>query len=148
DAFPDHPPYYAGAVRDTSGATSVAHLPIVFQRGASQSAIFDPRDGAGTATGRLLGDMNAFLDSVALARGVSVRLVQNGQASAMAHSDTRQPPDVQFGCITEANIAGTDCVARGDTALGRDDQRMRLAVGRPAPEWTSWVRDLARDSHT
>jgi hypothetical protein len=46
DSFPDGPPYYAGAKdRDTA---AIGHAPITYQRGASQSALFDPQ-GAGVA---------------------------------------------------------------------------------------------------
>lgn len=147
DTYLAHPPYYAGARLEASSVGPIGHLPIGFQRGAAQSPIFDPRDGTGTPMGALLGEMNAYLDSLSAATGVSVRLVEGGSVSTVTHAATRQPPDVQFGCITEGNLPGEDCAARGDSALGRGDQRMRLAVGRPAPEWVSWIKDVARDNH-
>jgi hypothetical protein len=48
------------------------------------------------------------------------------------------PPDVQFGCAPDA-AAGDDCAERGDSALGREGQTMRLAVGRPSAEWVAWA---------
>lgn len=148
DTYLAHPPYYAGARLVAEQVGPVGHLPIAFQRGAAQAPIFDPRDGAGTPMGKLLGTMNAYLDSLSTASGLSVRLTEGGSVSAVTHAATRQPPDVQFGCITEGNLPGEDCAARGDSALGRgDQQRMRLAVGRPATEWVSWIRDVARDNH-
>jgi hypothetical protein len=96
--------------------------------------------------GALLQDMNAYLDSLSLATGLSGRLVAGGTVSAVTHAATRQPPDVQFGCISEGNLPGEDCAARGDSALGRGDQRMRLAVGRPSTEWEKWIRDVAADN--
>jgi hypothetical protein len=141
DTMLAHPPYYAGAAVDPS-AGRAGHLPIAYQRGAAQAPIFDPRDGADTPVGRLLGEMNAYLDSLS----IGPRLVEGGQVSAVAHAATRQPPDVQFGCLTEGNLPGEDCAARGDSALGRGDQRMRLAVGRPSAEWTAWMRDVAREN--
>jgi hypothetical protein len=111
DAYLDKPPYYAGVSSAIVGQDTgrIGHLPIAFQRGAAQSPIFDPRDGTGSAIDSLLQEMNTFLDSL----GVSERLV--------AHAATSGPPDVQFGCAE-----------RGDSALGRGRQTMRLAVGRPS----------------
>ncbi len=150
DALLTHPPYYAGASRAASlgASSSVGHLPIVFQRGAAQAAIFDPGAGANTSTGKLLVEMNAYLDSLTSAIQLSKRLVEGGTVSAVSHAATRQPPDVMFGCLTAGNLPSEDCAARGDSALGRGDQRMRLAVGRPASEWIAWMRDVARDNAT
>ena len=136
DAFPERPPYYAGAPATATPATG--HLPVAFQRGASQSPIFDPRDGAGSPAATLAEEMTAFLDSL----NVSVRLVEGRRVSAVAHRATTTPPDVYFGCITEGMLPGNDCVERGDSALGRGRQAMRLAVGRPSVEWTDWLRDM------
>lgn len=150
DAMLAHPPYYAGVSRAASlgGRSSIGHLPIAFQRGAAQAPIFDPRDNANTPVGKLLVEMNSYLDSLTAASQLSRRMVDGGSASAVSHAATRQPPDVMFGCLTEGNLPGEDCVARGDSALGRGDQRMRLAVGRPAAEWKDWIRDVARDNGT
>src|SRR5688572_33339139 len=65
DAFPEHPPYYAGVSREAVGtdASRLGHLPIVFQRGASQSANFDPKSDPGTPTAALLAEMSAYLDT-------------------------------------------------------------------------------------
>jgi hypothetical protein len=128
DAFLDAPPYYAGA-RDTG---AVGHLPISYQRGAAQSSIFDPRDGASTPMGALLADMNAYLESL----NASTRLV-DGTVSAPASSG----PDVQFGCEVASRNPTDDCIDR-DGALGRGRLPMRLAVGRPSPEWTSWAAEV------
>ena len=147
DTYLAHPPYYAGAHPTVLNGGPLGHLPIAFQRGAAQAPIFDPREGAGTPIGDLLSEMNAYLDSLARASNLSIRLVEGGRVSAVTHAATRVPPDVQFGCITEGNLPGEDCAARGDSALGRGDQRMRLAVGRPGSEWVSWIRDVARDNH-
>ena len=136
DAFPERPPYYAGAPATATPATG--HLPVAFQRGASQPPIFDPRDGAGSPAATLAEEMTAFLDSL----NVSRRLVEGRRVSAVAHRATSTPPDVYFGCITEGLLPGNDCVARGDSAIGRGRQAMRLAVGRPAAEWTDWLRDI------
>ena len=141
DAFLEHPPYYAGHSRDAVArdTTSIGHLPIAFQRGASQPSIFDPRDGSGSEIDRLLEEMNAFLDSLA----VSKRLVEGRRISAVAHAATRIPPDVRFGCATRLAIPGEDCAERGDSALGRGNQTMQLAVGRPSAEWVAWNREIA-----
>jgi hypothetical protein len=67
DSFLEHPPYYAGVAREvvTSDTTRIGHLPIAFQPGASQPAIFDPRSGRNTPVDSLLDEMNGFLDSSA-----------------------------------------------------------------------------------
>lgn len=140
DAYLERPPYYAGA-RALSDA-KVGHLPVAFQRGASQLPIFDPRDGGDSPAARLAEEMTAFLDSL----GASVRLVDGRRVSAVAHEATRQPPDVHFGCAAEGLAAGEECEARGDSALGRGRQTMRLAVGRPSAAWTTWTRDVMRDA--
>lgn len=143
DAHLAHPPYYAGIARPSQSENPrIGHLPIAYQRGAAQASIFDPRDEGNSPVRGLLAEMNAYLDSLAVATGVGVRLVEAAQISA---ATTGQPPDVQFGCLTEGNLPGEDCAQRGDSALGRGDQRMRLAVGRPASVWASWIREVARD---
>jgi hypothetical protein len=144
DSFPEHPPYYAGAkleqlARDTG---RIGHLPIAFQRGASQAPIFDPRDGSGSPMDRLLEDMNAYLDSL----GASARLVEGRRVSAVAHEATASPPDVRFGCAPEHGVPGNDCAERGDSALGRGRQTMQLSVGRPSAEWTAWMGGVLHDT--
>jgi hypothetical protein len=135
DAFPDHPPYYSGSspaaiARDT---TPIGHLPVTYQRGAAQPAMFDPTDGASTPIAALVAEMNAFLDSLSAGKSLATSGAPRGSNSNFI------PPDVQFGCGT---LPGEDCAERGDSALGRD-QRMRLAVGIPSPSWAAWHRELA-----
>ena len=144
DAFVEHPPYYAGrsAAEVAADTARIGHLPVVYQRGASQPSIFDPKSGPGTPVGALLEDMNAFLDSLGTASRAIVRLVEGGRVSAVTHAATTVPPDVRFGCITASGAPGDDCAARGDSALGRGRQTMQLAVGRPSPEWATWMREV------
>lgn len=134
DALVARPPYYAGTLRDLS-SLPIGHLPVVYQSGASQPAIFDPDQS--DAVRSLLETMTAYLDSL----GTSVRLVEGGRVSAVTHAATRGGPDVSFGCIPEVPVEGEDCTARGDSALGRGDQRMRLAVTRPSASWTAWMTE-------
>lgn len=137
DTFLEHPPYYAGAdLRSTAETIRTGHLPIAYQRGAAHAPIFDP--SVTGAMAELLERMNAFLDSLA----VTVRLVEGGRVSAVTRAATRFPPDVQFGCTPAAD---DDCAERGDSALGRRGQTMRLAVGRPSPEWTAWMQQVMDD---
>jgi hypothetical protein len=145
DSFLEHPPYYAGVAREvvTSDTTRIGHLPIAFQPGASQPAIFDPRSGRNTPVDSLLDEMNGFLDSL----GASVRLVEGRRVSAVAHAATRTPPDVRFGCIPALGIPGGDCAERGDSALGRGYQAMQLSVGRPSPEWITWHGGVSAAHH-
>ena len=133
DAFPEHPPYYAGTAREAVGADAsrIGHLPIVFQRGASQSEIFDPKAGPGTPTAALLIEMSAYLDS--LVGGTSTRLSSAAGVGV--------PPDVRFGCLTDSGMPDDDCTVDDNSALGRGRQQMKLAVGRPSPEWTTRMRE-------
>jgi len=137
DAFLQHPPYYAGAdhVRAAGDTAATGHLPIAYQRGATQTSVFDP--SLGDAMASLLADMNAYLDSL----GVTRRLVEGGRVPAVTHAATRRPPDVRFGCVTASGSPDDDCALDGDTVLGRETMRMRLAVGRPSPEWIDWMGD-------
>lgn len=132
DAFLARAPWYAGARAVTLGDAPVGVLPIGFQPGASQAAIFDPRHAPGSPVATLLAEMNRYLDSLAAVPGaplVRLEVAPGGTA-----------PDVYFGCLTTGNLAGEDCTARGDSALGRSDQqRMRLAIGRPSAPWVAAV---------
>lgn len=131
DAFLEHPPFYAGAERETLGGSSgLGHLPVTYQRGASQPALFDP--AASDAVTSFLGEMTRYLDEA----GGGVRLVP------VAGMD--RPPDVRFGCVTESGDPEDDCADRGDGALGRGGQPMHLAVGRPSPEWIAGADSLMR----
>jgi hypothetical protein len=144
DSFPEHAPYYAGVSASSAGgsAARIGYLPIVFQRGASQAPIFDPRSGPGTPVGALLTEMNAYLDTLARASGLGARLAEGGKVSAVTHAATTSPPDVRFGCITETGAPDDECLVDQSGALGRGRQQMRLAVGRPSPEWTAWIQEL------
>lgn len=142
DAFPEAPPYYAGAPieamrRDTS---AIGHLPIAYQRGASQLPMFDPRNGDGSPIDLLMRDMDRHLEQLR----VSERLVEGQRVSAVAHRATTHPPDVRFGCETANNQPDGDCIDR-DGALGRGRLPMKLSVGRPDEEWISWNREIMDD---
>ena len=132
DAFPEHPPYYAGVARTAvaADASRLGYLPIVFQRGASQSEIFDPRSAPGTPTAALLAEMNAYLDTLVGNGTVAVRI-----AAPVASGGAPTPPDVRFGCLTGTGAPEDDCTADASSALGRGRQQMKLAVGRPSTEW-------------
>jgi len=122
DAFPQHPPYYAG--RTAAGGGPIVHVPIRFQRGATQPESFDLAAGAPTPVGRLLAEMNAYLDSLR----VSVPLEGSREPAGT-------PPDVIFGCELQP---GDDCDEGPPTPL-----RMRLAVGRPSVSWVEWANGVA-----
>lgn len=142
DTYLEHAPYYAGHRTDAlaGNAIRLGHVPVAFQPGASQPAMFDPRTGS--QLNALLAEMNTFLDSL----GVSTRLVEDVDSRAMVPK-TAIPPDVRFGCIPEHMAAGGDCRTRGDSALGRGRQQMQLAVGRPSGEWVSWMAGIMRDKN-
>lgn len=115
DRFLERPPFYAGSAEPVTGR--ILHLPVAYQRGATQAPIFEP---AGSRVAGLLGEMTAFLDSL----GSSVR------NPGLAPAGT--PPDVQFGCETDA--AG-DCPEFEEAPA--EPRRLRLAVGRPSAGWTA-----------
>ena len=137
DRMLEHPPYYAGAavVAAAPAGSRIGHLPVAWQRGASQPVVFDPRADAGTPIRALLDEMNAFLDSL----GVGTRVVN---ATSSAGAERMVPPDVRFGCATESGRPDDVCRARGDSVLGREGQSMHLAVGRASSVWTSWAREV------
>lgn len=139
DAFLTRSPYYAGARLDpmVDPDVSTGHLPIAYQRGASQPAIFDPAE---SAMAELLGRMGDDLDASRL-----TRRLEPSRGSATSGSD-RRPPDVQFHCLTESGMPDDDCAIDADTALGRGRQTMRLAVARPSPEWIAWAAELADEA--
>lgn len=141
DSYVEHPPYYAGASMDVVRRDSgrIGHLPVVFQR-TGQPPVFEPRSGAGTAMDTLLAEMNAYIDSL----GVSTRFAVASPVSPQR--DPRVAPDVRFGCIPEHGAPGNDCAERGDSALGRGPQQMLLAVGRPSPEWTTWIGEVMNEA--
>lgn len=116
----EHPPYYAGqTLNAVQPAPRMVAFAVAFQRGASQSEIFDPASGAGSSVAALVADMNALLDSVFA--GQTLPTI----AGAVA-------PNVYFGCEYDAT---NDCVERGDSVLGRRGTTMTLAVERPSAQW-------------
>ncbi|MEO7456175.1 MAG: hypothetical protein ABIY52_07920 [Gemmatimonadaceae bacterium] len=132
DAYLEHAPFYAGASTTSLNRAlgKVGHVPITFQRGAIEAPVFEPESGKGTELAALLGEMNDYLTSLSLSEPLA--------ASAWADRSV-VAPDVQFDCRTDGMIAGNGCPARGDSELGRGRQTMRLAVGRPSPEWVAQV---------
>lgn len=138
DRLLEHPPYYAGAAANMAAPEGIriGRVSMMYQRGAAQSEIFDPRGDAGSPMRALLDEMNAFLDSLD-----TIVRVRNPMATT---TSIMVPPDVRFGCATESGRPDDDCRARGDSALGRQGQTMYLSVGRPSAEWTAWARDAMR----
>ena len=133
DTFHEHAPYYAGSAV-AAQAEITGHFPVTYQRGASQSALFDP---ALTKPMRdLLTQMNGYLESL----NVSKRLI-DGNVSAVSSEGSRTPPDVRFGCVTTGLVDG-DCDISADTTLGRKNMRLKLSVGRPAREWIQWSQQV------
>lgn len=127
DTFPEHPPYSAGGA--VPGGARIVVLPVHYQRGASQSAVFDPAETAGSPVAGLLADMNSALDSL----GATAGWVRAAAAPAGVG------PDVYFGCQLDAT---DDCVALGDSALGRRGTRMHLALRRPSPAWIAEAQEI------
>ncbi|HEX6560042.1 MAG TPA: hypothetical protein VF021_11285 [Longimicrobiales bacterium] len=119
DELLDQPPWYAGGSVINSGP--IAHLPITFQRGATDSEAFDVKSRPGSAVAALLAEMNRYLDSLAVT--TPLRDV---------HA-TGTPPDVQFGCEPAAHV---EC-SREHAG------EMRMAVARPARAWIDSIRAAA-----
>ena len=126
DSYPLNPPYYAGKV--VAPGTPVGFFPITFQRGATQPENFDPKSEAGTPLGALVADMNRFLDSLAVAKPLAVNLVAAGT-----------PPNVEFGCVRTTSPFDCDERDGEGSPRGGDPRKLRLAVGRPSDEWTTWA---------
>jgi hypothetical protein len=122
------PPWYAGATTTiVTPDLRIGVHPIVFQVRPGSGGIFDPSRAPGSPIAELLREMNAYLDSLSAPNGMPVIRLTSDQVGVA--------PDVRFGCLTEGNLPGEDCVTRGDSALGRGDQRMQLSVGRPSTDW-------------
>jgi hypothetical protein len=66
DTFHEHAPYYAGAMV-TADAAITGHMPISYQRGASQAATFDPPFSRSIQD--LLNQMNGLLESLNVSGG-------------------------------------------------------------------------------
>lgn len=126
DSFPLHPPYYAGTT--VAAGTPMGYFPITFQRRATGAETLDLESAPGRAVASLVAEMNRYLDSLRV-----------GPALAVNIGVTGTPPDVQFGCIRSQSPY--DCDERDDNRVaGRGDPRdLRLAVGRPSEDWTTWA---------
>jgi hypothetical protein len=136
DRLIDRPPFYAGAAIAVLSAdtSTIGHLPIAFQAGASQPAMFDPRSGRGTPMDRLLDEMNAYLDSL----GVTKAMGAGPATSVLAMPSNAVAPDVRFGCRPLHAATDEECAPPIHVALGRGRQEHLLAVGRPSPSWIEW----------
>ena len=122
DTFLERAPWSAG--RAIAGDARTVALPVAYQAGAVHPASFDPSASAGSPVAELLREMNAYLDSLGTEAGI---------ARVAAPAGT--PPDVRFGCETDAS---GDCAERdAGSALGRQGQRMHLAIGRPSRDWAA-----------
>jgi hypothetical protein len=130
DAMLQRPPYYAGAAK-VLDAKSIVRLPVAWQRGASDSPIFEPKSDGNSEVAALLDEMDRYLDSL--------RVTTRIERTASLPAGT--PPDVIFGCNVRH---GDDCEeSEGQGIVGRGGPRMRLAVGRPSADWISEVARAA-----
>ena len=129
DKLLEHAPYYAGPAPAADSAR-IGHLPVGYQRGSTQSPIFEPENKSGTPITAFLADLTAYLDSL----GLTTRV-------ASAPPPGRgTPPDVRFSCETDPAGPEDECATGGERALGRDDVVMHLAIGRPS---SAWVQNAA-----
>ena len=121
----EEPPYYGGYHAFDGGV--MAHLPITFQRGATDSEIFDPKSTEGTPVHALLAEMNAYLDSLAITSPLGPVTLEG------------TPPDVQFGCGST--------ITSVDSCEESEDYRLRLAIARPSKSWIGSIRDVAANAN-
>lgn len=140
DTYLEHPPFYAGrSLESLDPVAQVGYLPVAYQPGASQPALFDPELSEDLRA--LLADMTAYLGE----RGIGVALTGGSDgADGDGGGGRLTPPDVHLACVTESGTPDDDCAEREDEALGRGSQPMRLAVGRPSPEWIAWADGAMR----
>lgn len=117
----EHPPYYVNYPADIREAAQrpnrVGYYAAWYQSGGVP--FLSPKSGADTPVGKLLADMNAYLDSLA----DSLRLVPLGVAKT---ARPFIPPDVRFGC--ERGPDG--CAATNGARV------MRLGMDLPSSQWT------------
>ena len=127
ERFLAEPPYRAGG--DVPATASIMRLPVSYQQGAEQSAMFDPSGKPGSPMAALLAEMNAFADSL-----VSGRLGSSGIVAVLPEGT---PPNVQFGCVTDVlgDCADPDEAGPAVRSSSTEQPRMRLAVGRPSRGW-------------
>jgi len=120
DRYLERPPWEAGRSGPLPAAIGV--FPVVYQRGATQPALFDPEGAAGTPVAALLEEMNRWLAK------------QSGVPLLAAPSPAPgRGPDVQFSCRT---------TPVGDCVLEEVGQpKMRLAVTRPSRDWIIWAAE-------
>jgi hypothetical protein len=121
----EEPPYYGGTHAFDGGA--IAHLPITFQRGATDSEMFDPKSTEGTPVHALLTEMNAYLDSLAITSPLGPVTLEG------------TPPDIQSGCGSLTTSV--------DSCEESEDYRLRLAVARPSRSWIQSLRDVATNAN-
>lgn len=150
DAMLSRAPWYAG-VRTTPVATPgvrAGAAPIAYQKQDLHGEVFDPSGAPGSPIAQLLGEMNAYLDSLTAANGtVPVRMLEATAAGARP-AMRGTPPDVRFGCLRDGNLPANDCTVRGESVLGRDanQNQMRLEVGRPSADWVTWFGEETANS--
>lgn len=126
DSFPFHPPYYAG--RRVTAVGRVGYFPITFPREGTGDEGLDPKSQADTPLGALIAEMNRFVDSLGVATPLAVNLVVPGT-----------PPDVEFGCIRTTSMYECDERDAEGARAGGDRRTLRLAIGRPSDDWTTWA---------
>lgn len=129
-------PFYAGAQSTPVGeGTPVLLLPVAYDDGGRDAASTALPTGTSGPLSALLAELDAFAATATLASGGALLPLAAGTAVGVA-------PDVHLGCLTVGNLPGEDCVARGDSVLGRvvNQQQLRLSVGRPSQDWVRWLQ--------
>ncbi|HKP28131.1 MAG TPA: hypothetical protein VJU15_01970 [Gemmatimonadales bacterium] len=128
DKMLEHPPWFAGR-NDPVSSSAIGHFAIAYQRGATQEVVFEPAGGPTSPMGKLIVEMNSYLDSLRAKNAYDARLPSGAV-----------PPDVSFGCPA---ALGGDCLEKGDSLIGGGTDKMRLAIGRPSQQWIQYAARLA-----
>jgi hypothetical protein len=134
DAMLRQPPWIAGKHAPPDAQWLV--LPVAYQAGATQPAVFDLKPAAGTALADLVSEMNTALAARRF-----------GPMAAPIAGAGHTPPDVRFGCASDTPVS--DCPPRPTRSglFSGDALRQRLAVGRPSAEWTRALQARLDSTH-
>ncbi|HEY0995440.1 MAG TPA: hypothetical protein VGD77_05585 [Gemmatimonadaceae bacterium] len=134
-AYFDAPPFHTGRAVGAD-TTSVAHLPVSFQRGANDPVTWEPDPAKDMGIAQLLAEIDAELDELAASRRVP--------ASAIPEKGA---PNVVFGCEREG--LGDGCVSQDRGLFGGGvRRRFQLRADRASPAWTAAAREAVGDART
>jgi hypothetical protein len=151
DAYLSQAPHYASsATGAVMPSAPIGVLPVTFQK-HSIRPVLDPPSGPGSALSLLIGEMNAYLDTLAREPDVTFAPVRGETGPNVAATpEAAQAPDVRFGCVLTADLSMFDCPpARSIENSGfRPFQPTRLSVAPATSEWTEWATGTMQNTRT